>query len=299
MKEQKKNIEKANSKGLFSSIKKWFKKKEKATPSKATNFKKEGRINVNQFIVETTNVSPEIREAYVKMIQDTFEQIGMDEETLNDPKLRKKVGKILKKAAQNENEIRQTMAINLATNEKVTEEDKIESKGAGKVPPPPPPPPIGFKPTKPTKSESEKKGSEGESITIKDVKPASSCSSSKGLPPPPPPPPPMGGTMGGKVPPPPPKVEIKKIDGSTFDPHKKSDSPESEVSKSTSLLDELKKVKLNPVAPKKEATQQNSISSSALSIELKALLEARHKELHGAIDSGSSAEEDSDSSEFD
>jgi len=50
-------------------LNKFFKSKEKKSESKVKGFKKEQGISINQFLVETTNVAPEMKDVYMKEIK--------------------------------------------------------------------------------------------------------------------------------------------------------------------------------------------------------------------------------------
>jgi hypothetical protein len=184
----------------MSGIKKFFKgnpkKDESKVSSKPQGFKKEQGINVNQFIVDATNVPPEIKSAYLSHVQSSFKEVGITKKYLKQPEFRKEVEELLQTHAK-EQEDRSNPAPN--EEEKRHNSVCVPASTKGNVPPPPPPPPIGFKPSNKKKTEPEK---EEESEPSKKSVPNPSAA--------PPPPPPVGG-IGGRMPPPPPKVEINKL----------------------------------------------------------------------------------------
>ena len=186
----------------MSGIKKFFKgnpkKDESKVSSKPQGFKKEQGINVNQFIVDATNVPPEIKSAYLSHVQSSFKEVGITKKYLKQPEFRKEVEELLQTHAK-EQEDRSNPAPN--EEEKRHNSVCVPASTKGNVPPPPPPPPIGFKPSNKKKTEPEKE-EESEPEPSKKSVPNPSAA--------PPPPPPVGG-IGGRMPPPPPKVEINKL----------------------------------------------------------------------------------------
>jgi len=186
----------------MSGIKKFFKgnpkKDESKVSSKPQGFKKEQGINVNQFIVDATNVPPEIKSAYLSHVQSSFKEVGITKKYLKQPEFRKEVEELLQTHAK-EQEDRSNPAPN--EEEKRHNSVCVPASTKGNVPPPPPPPPIGFKPSNKKKTEP---------IAEEESEPEPSKKSVPNPSAAPPPPPPVGG-IGGRMPPPPPKVEINKL----------------------------------------------------------------------------------------
>lgn len=313
LKEQEKNINKPNKKGFFSGIKKIFggSKKPAESQTKVKGFKKEQSINIDNFIVETTNVSSEVKDAYLKHVKFIFEKSGIKKKYLKQPEFRKEVEELLKTHAMED------MRTTQNTNAEIEEEDEDDEEeeemirrhqsvripaqsNQNNIPPPPPP---GFKP-KPKdviQLEEEEQKEEGKAGPLA---PASGSTPSGTAPPPPPPPAPP--SVGGKLPPPPPpmpvfnKIEAKQI----------KTAPISKVASSTvadkrhsvqpmTLLEELKTHKLKPNKPKAAAPPK---TENTLASKLEELLAARREELNkkcGSSDSEDESSSDNDSSDFD
>jgi hypothetical protein len=313
LKEQEKNINKPNKKGFFSGIKKIFGggRRSSESQTKVKGFKKEQSINIDNFIVETTNVSSEVKDAYLKHVKFIFEKSGIKKKYLKQPEFRKEVEELLKAHAKEEMRVSQNL------NDQIDEEDEDDddeeesyrkhksvripaSANQNNVPPPPPP---GFKPTPKQTIEinEEEKGEEGISGFLT---PVSSSNTSGSAPPPPPPPAPP--SVGGKFPPPPPpapvfnKIEAKPIKTAPIPKIATSAVADKRHSaQPLTLLEQLKAHKLKPNKPKAPAPPKNE---NTLASKLEELLAARREELNkkcGSSDSEDESSSDNDSSDFD
>lgn len=159
------------------------KKTEEVKTTKAKNFKKEGGMSINEFILDSVNVPQEMRDIAKDIVKETFKNAGIKSKHLKDPVFKQQAGELIRKQIMH----------------KAGQEDEEESKGSSVPPPPPgpvPPPPV------PIASSDERISN------IQVVKP--STGNSSGVPPPPPPPPAPG--IGKAPPPPPPKFELKKVE---------------------------------------------------------------------------------------
>eukprot|EP00344_Euplotes_crassus_P011939 CAMPEP_0196995714 /NCGR_PEP_ID=MMETSP1380-20130617/1785_1 /TAXON_ID=5936 /ORGANISM="Euplotes crassus, Strain CT5" /LENGTH=344 /DNA_ID=CAMNT_0042411475 /DNA_START=262 /DNA_END=1296 /DNA_ORIENTATION=- len=282
LKQQNKNIEKANKKGgFFSGIKSIFKGKKKVEQPKVTGFKKEQGISMNQFLIETTNVSPEIKDSYVKVMQQKLENAGIKKKHLKDPKFRKEVENIIK---EHEAELTTNQAMGGGfndPNEEIKNPDDIVKPKSQSVPtnlaPPPPPAPgptAGGVPPPPG-------GIPGPPIPI----------SSSGAPPPPPAP-----SGGMKAPPPPPVVNMTrtKDEEIVLKDARSTHTDKPEDSRPMSLLEELQNVQLKP-ASRVEKPKEDNMESK-----LQDLLNARREQLHkDGNSSESDCDDDESSDEFD
>lgn len=280
-KDQQKNIDKPSKKGFLSGIKKFFKgDSDNKTETKVKGFKKEQGISVNQFIVETTNLDGNIpskmKEAYLSHVQVNFDKVGIKKKYLKNPEFKKEVEKILHDHA--EEELKNTQDTDDYEESKrsksfIDRKDKITEES----------------------DEDDEDGKAGE------LKPAdSNIKDSKGTvpPPPPPPPAPKGGMGGGPMPPPPPpKVEFKKVEIRQLNTGPSGNKDKRHSVQPMTLLEELQAAKLKPVTHK---PKDNRPKEDTLESKLQVLLDARREELNkNCGSSGSEAESDNDSSDFD
>lgn len=258
-------------------------------PGKTKNvkgFKKDGGINVNQFIVETNNVADDMKAAYTKHLQEVFVNAGMKNKYLKDPKFKKEVEELII-SHQKEEEIRRTN-----WKEEDDEEEKKRSYS------------VVLKPNikddilkADTQIESiEEKPEEEEDNNIKSVTKVIGSGTA-----PPPPPPPPGG-MGKMLPPPPPPPapvpnagvmpELKKNT-----PNRNPATDKRNSAQPMTLLEQLQSVKLKPATGKKTAPLPEE---DTLQAKLQKLLNERREELNKACSSSdSNASSDNDSSDFD